>query len=87
MQNTTLKNFLAVSLFAKNDEMPQAIHIVQSENKIKAIDAEIRKTYDIPTARDYAVEVANSRLYMLLNDKEKKDLMQRIAKAKAAQKK
>ena len=62
--------------------------IVQNENRIKAIDAEIRKAYDIPPARDYAVEVANSRLYMLLNDKEKKDIMQRIAKAqKAAPKK
>ncbi len=62
--------------------------IVQSENKIKEIDAEIRKAYGIPPARDYAVEVANSRLYMLLNDKEKKDVMQRMAKAqKSAPKK
>ena len=52
------------------------------ENQIKTIDANLRKTYGIPEKRDYAVEISNSRLYVLLTKEEVAKIEAQIAKAK-----
>lgn len=49
--------------------------IVAAEAEIKKLDGAIRKDYKVPAGRDYAVEVSNSRLYMLLTDAEVKDIL------------
>lgn len=54
--------------------------IVEAESQIKNIDKQLRATYAIPEGRDYAVEVANSRLYMLLTPQEVKQIEEQIAK-------
>ena len=57
--------------------------IANLEKLIKDADANIRKDYGLPEGRDYAVEVANSRMYLLLTPEEIKQILE---KNKAAQK-
>ena len=59
--------------------------IVAGEKQVKEIDAQIRKEYGLPEGRSYAVEVSNSRLYMLLTPQEVEQL--KASAAKNAQKK
>ena len=58
--------------------------VADAEKQIKAMDAEIRKTHGIPDGRDYAVEIANSRLYLLLTPEEVKQILEKSKKAKPA---
>ncbi len=60
--------------------------IVAAEADIKKIDEKIRQTYKVPQNRDYAVEVANSRLYMLLTPEEVKQVQEQLKKAQKAKK-
>ncbi len=56
--------------------------IVKAEADIKKLDDEIRKAYQIPEKRDYAVEVSNSRLYMLLTPQEVQQVNAQLEKDK-----
>lgn len=58
--------------------------VAAGEKAIKEFDAKIRADYGLPAERNYAVEVANSRLYMLLNSEETKRVKDGIDKAKKA---
>ncbi|MBE6413175.1 MAG: hypothetical protein E7035_01315 [Verrucomicrobiaceae bacterium] len=57
-----------------------------AEKAIKDIDGKLRAKYTIPQGRDYAVEIANSRLYLLLTPEEIKQIQQHIEKAKSNKK-